>query len=116
METTIKQLEEQSADLKKLVELRDAVIKLSNNREFKRVIHEEFLLHNCARYAQLSADPSLPADNRADALALAQAAGHLKRFLSVQVQLGNNAESQLSQISDAIDEMRSLGEDQEAIN
>ena len=63
-------------------------------------------MQECARYAQVSGDPNVDATGRADALAIAQAAGHLKRYLSVVVQMGNHAENEIVNIEQAIDEAR----------
>lgn len=99
-------LEKQLEDGKKSIEKRDLALKLYNNREFKQLILQDFCVEECARYAQMSADPALAANERADALAIAQAAGHLRRFLSVVVQMGNNAERQAPDIEQAIIEAR----------
>lgn len=99
-------LEKQLEDGKHLVAKRELALKLYNNSDFKKLILEEFCTQECARYAQLSADPSLKENERADALAMAQAAGHLRRFLSVTIQLGNQAERIGPEIEQAIQEAR----------
>ena len=104
--TVINELEQHVEQLQTLVEKRDLAIKLEKNREFKKLILDEFCVNECARYAQASADPSLKADERADALALAQASGHLRRYLSVVVQMGNQAESEINQTKEAIEQAR----------
>lgn len=109
----VQKLERQLEDSKKLVEVRDLVLKLSQNREFKKVIHDLFMVQEAARMVGLSADPSLQPAERADALAMAQAAGHLKRWLSVQVQMGNVAERDLESLPDQI-AMAQAEEDAEA--
>jgi hypothetical protein len=102
----VNQLEDQIADNRELVAKRDIAIKLAGNREFNKLIIEGFLKEDCARYAQLSADPSMSAESRADSLGLAQAAGHLKRYLSVTVQMGNRAEAEILKLEEAIQEAR----------
>lgn len=99
-------LENQLENYKELVERRRTALRLSDNADFKKLILDEFLVKECARYAQLSADPALSPDERADALALAQAAGHLKRFLSVTVQMGAHAENTMADLEDEIAEAR----------
>ena len=81
-------------------------LKLSRNPEFKQLILQEFCINECARYAQSSGDPALNAEQRADALALAQSAGHLRRWLSVIVTMGNNAERAMPELDDAIEQAR----------
>lgn len=102
-------LEKQLQTAKQLAARREMALKLSDNREFKQLILKDFCVEECARYAQSSADPALTAEQRADALALAQAAGHLRRFLSVVVQMGNTAKNEIPQIEVAIEELRQEG-------
>lgn len=102
-------LERQLADAKKHLDRRELALKLYKNPEFKELIIDGFCLNDCARYAQSSADPALTPAQQADALGISQASGHLRRFLSVIVQLGNQAESQIPSIEDAIQEIRSEG-------
>lgn len=99
-------LENQLEGIKELTERRERALRLSNNADFKKLILDEFCIQECARYAQASADPALKENERADALALAQAAGHLRRFLSVTVQMGNQAESQLQELEEALSQAR----------
>ena len=102
MSATVKQLENQLNNAKKLVEKRDLVLKLSKIPEFKQAILEDFCVTECARYAQLSADPSMDEGSQKDALGLAQAAGHLRRYLTVVVQMGDNAENSIPALEDEI--------------
>lgn len=88
------------------VESRAAVLRLTNNPDFKKIINDGFCLKECARYVQASTDPALNSEQRADALAIAQSSGHLKRFLSVVIQMGNQAERLLPELDEAIVEAR----------
>ena len=99
----------QREQAREAIELRDAALKLTKNREFKKVILEHFFVTETARYAQISGDPALSKESREDALNLAQASGHTKRFLSVLVQMGNAAESNLAAIEQAILEVQMEG-------
>lgn len=107
----INALEDQLADSKLLIERRDTIQRLSKNADFRKVILEDFFVTECARYARESGDPALPPEARADALAIAQAAGHLKRFLNVQIQLGNQADASMASIEEALAEERAAGEE-----
>ncbi|MFP3645136.1 hypothetical protein [Paraburkholderia sp. SIMBA_054] len=106
MSTEVQQLEAQLSQAKQVAAEKQMALKLSTNREFRQLILDEFCVKECARYAQLSADPSLPANERADSLALAQAAGHLRRWLSVKIQMGNVAEREIAEVEAAIEEAR----------
>lgn len=91
---------------KQVAAFADAVIRLQENPDFKLVINEGFMLHQAARYAQESGDPALTAVQRQDALNLAQASGHLKRFLSVSVVMGNDADSSILNAQQQLSELR----------
>lgn len=105
-EVSVENLENQLKAESSLIELRDMAIKLSGNREFKKLILEGFCGTECARYAQESGDPMLDERQRADAMAMAQAAGHLKRFLSITVVRGNMAADNVQGLNEALDEAR----------
>lgn len=102
----VSNLEKQLSNAKLLVERRDTALRLANHPDFRKLILEEFCVQECARYVQSSADPALSVENRADALAIAQSSGHLKRYLSVVVQMGNVAENDLLPLEEALDEAR----------
>lgn len=103
-------LEQQLDGAKKLIEFRRLALRLSQNRDFKKLILEEFCEKECARYAQNSSNPALGVDERADCLGIAQAAGHLKRWLSVQVQMGAHAEREIADLETALEEARLEGD------
>ena len=102
----IQALERDIENAKAVVAQRDMALKLSENREFRKLIIEGFLRDEAARYVHISTDPSLSAQDRADALASAQAAGHLKRWLNAIIRMGDAAASGLVEAEQALDEMR----------
>lgn len=107
MNTSIVQgLEQQLEDAKALITRRNMALKLAGNHEFRALILEGFCMRDCARFAQESADPALPPESRADALAMAQAGGHLKRYLSAAFQMGAGAESSLGDLELNLEEAR----------
>ena len=95
-------LEKQLADAKQAMEMRDLALKLSEIPEFKKLILEKFCVTECARYAQLSADPNVTEGVRASSLAIAQSAGHLRRFLSATITMGDVAERSIPDLEDEI--------------
>lgn len=103
---SVEALEKQLEDAAFFIKRRDMALKLSENHEFRKLILEEFCVNECARYARESANPILKPEERADALAMAQAAGHLKRFLSVIVQMGDAAIRERQAIDEALVEAR----------
>ena len=104
----ISQLERQQEGGRKQIEFAAMARRLADNPDFRKLILDEFMVQECARYTYASSDPALPQENRADSLALAQAAGHLKRWLNVQIQMGDAAESQIQALEEAIEEERRL--------
>jgi hypothetical protein len=112
MDSSVNELEHQRKDLKARVELRDAALKLSSNRDFRKLILDEFLEKEAARNIRLSTDPAMDERQQADCIRAAQASGYLKRFLSYIMQSGAQAESDIRDIDEAIAEARAE-EDQE---
>lgn len=102
----VAQLEQQQDQAKTLVERRQMALRLAQNPDFRRLILDEFCLQEAARYVHSSADPALTAEQRQDALNIAQASGHLKRFLSVTVQMGAHAERTLPELEEALAQAR----------
>lgn len=109
--TDLEALQKQRADAEVFIARRDAAYRLANNPDFKKLVLQEFCTDECARHAQLSADPGLNAVQRADSLAIAQSAGHFRRWMQVVGQMGNQAQDQLENIDQAIDELRAEGGD-----
>lgn len=104
--TQVEQLEAQKAQAQELIKKRDRVLRLADVKLFKEIILDEFCEAESARYAHASADPALKPEERADALAMAQAGGHLRRWLSMQVQMASVAERQLPDIEEHLEEAR----------
>lgn len=102
VEQAVEQLRQYQLDQKTLVDAADMSIRLYSNPDFKKLIVDGFMTHECARYVQESCDPMLSAAQRADALAMAQAAGNLKRFLSLCIRIGKTAADNIQQTDDQI--------------
>lgn len=84
--------------LEKQIRIGDLAERIAIQPDFKELILQEFCINECARYAQVSGDPTLTDEQRRDAISFAQAAGHLRRWLSIQVQLGRNAAADLGTV------------------
>lgn len=102
----IEELEQFKLDQKTLATAGEQAKRLFENKDFKALILDGFCLHEAARYAQESGDPMLTADQRQDALNMAQASGHLKRFLSITCVVGNTAADNIIKADIALDEAR----------
>lgn len=88
---------------KELVAVKDAINRLYYNKDFQRVVNDLFFKEECSRYAQASGDARLSKEQREDALAMAQSAGHLKRWLSLQCQMGITAENDIVVIKEQLE-------------
>lgn len=104
--TALNEMEQHKASLQKISELGDMALRLFNNRDFQELIMQEFCVKEAARYVQASCDPALDATARADSLALAQASGHLKRWLSVTTQMANRAKADIFNVDEQLETMR----------
>ncbi|ABK54419.1 gp58 [Escherichia phage N4] len=105
-EKEIEGLEHQLKGIKAARAYAEDVRKLMGNSLFRKVILEQFCTVDCARYVQESCDPLLEDRQRADALAMAQAAGCLKRYLEITLQKAETLVGVQSDIENALDVAR----------
>ncbi|QYW02278.1 hypothetical protein PP740_gp064 [Stenotrophomonas phage Philippe] len=92
--TRIEQMERSLENAKQAALDLQAFERLMANRDFRDIVLNKFMVTECARYAQQSGNVMLTEQQRADALCMAQAAGHLKSFLHVySTQLATKAGS-----------------------
>lgn len=99
-------LEHQREAAKKAIELRDKALRLAENRDFREIILENFCVQDCARFAQESGDPVLTQQQRDDAMAMAQASGHLRRYLRVIIQTAEQFENNMEDLENEIEAAR----------
>ena len=111
-EQTIAAHEQQLAEAKVEVANAKELERLLNTPVFKKVILERFCVTECARYAQMSADPSLTAEQRADALGIAQAAGHLRRWIGVVLRMADTHSASIPNLEDNIEIMRQQSDEE----
>ena len=102
----VAKLERQKEDTKKAIEVRDSILRLVENKDYKFVVDQLFCTEECARYVHTSGNPNLDPASQKDALNIAQAAGHFRRFISAHIQMGNAAENSMSDLEDALVEAR----------
>lgn len=105
MSNDIAKLEEHITKLKEANQYAEEVQKLMKTPLFIKVILEDFCVKSAARYIQESGDPLLPDNQRADALAIAQAGGHLKRWLDITLRM---AETNLGSIQQCEDQIQQI--------
>jgi hypothetical protein len=112
-EKEIAGLEHQLKGVKAAIANAEDIRKLMANALFRKVILEQFCTQDCSRYVQESGDPLLNEVQRADALAMAQAAGHLKRYLEITLQRAESLPGVKIDIENELDAARSEPEDEE---
>lgn len=103
--TEIEEYQYRIQELKKQVEVRDNIIKLRENRLFKKVILEYFCTEQAAQFVHNSVNMAISKEQREDSLALAQASGHLLSFLAVQERLGSIAEDNIRKMEKELSEL-----------
>lgn len=106
----IEKAQNQIEGLKNQIEMAEVCDRLMQNPDFKKLILRYFCVEECARYVQVSGDGNQNDRVRADAMAIAQAAGHLKRFLDVTVKLGEMAKESIKDTEEYITELRQQAE------
>lgn len=102
MNSEIAQLQEMKKQRQAVVEMRDRLIRLYNNPDFKAVFLHEYMVVEVARFMETAGNPNVPAPQRADALQQAYAPGCLKRWLDARLMMGDTAEEQMGEIDEEI--------------
>jgi len=101
----IKQLEDSIDESRKLVELKNAALKLSSNREFKKIILDGYFKDEAVRLAEVSAIANPNVDRNEVFLAI-QAISLLKQYLQSIVRVGEMAEEDIYTNGEALDDAR----------
>jgi hypothetical protein len=101
----IQEIELSMDHAKELVERKNAVLKLSNNREFKKIVLDGYFKDEAARLAGLSADVTVKA-NRDDIFLAIQGISTLRQYFQMIVRMGEVAESELAEYQETLDEAR----------
>lgn len=100
--TEVEQMRADQEELKKVVDIADATDRLLQNEDFKKVFLEYFMVEQCARNAQMSCDLNLKELERQACLELAQAAGHVQRFINMVLRRGDSAQQTIRDIDEEI--------------
>lgn len=102
----LKQLEEQLANAREIVQMRDRMERLCSNPDFKELILKDFCVENCARAIKVSADFTVPKEQREDSIRLAQSAGYLEIYIQKLCQFGQQAEADIPNLIEQIEMVR----------
>ena len=104
----IQELELSIEDANKHVAMRDAALKLTSNRDFKKLVLEGYFKETAAQLVSLTADPALK-DKRNEISEKILAISNFRLFLQETITLGNQAESAIREAQEALDEIREEG-------
>jgi hypothetical protein len=105
----LQELEQSLESAKKNLALHDALVKLQGNKDFKKLITEAYLVSAAADFARQAGDPTHTDRQKADAMAMALAPGHLKRFFAVVFAQGEQAIEDIPQLEAAIEHVQAGG-------
>lgn len=111
----VAQLEKQLEDAKELSRRREMALRLAENRDFRELILDEYLVREAARCIQAAGDDKLTPQVRLDMVDMGKATGYLKRFLHAITTMGGTAENDIVPLEEAIADAR-LEEDRNAID
>lgn len=106
----VQALEHQLRSNQQLQEFAEKVRQLIQTPLYREVIIDHFSTRECARYVQESKDPSLTPAQQEDALNIAQASGHLKRWIAVTLQMADIAARDIPEIQEQLEYARQQGE------
>lgn len=102
------QLQGLKAQKQELSDLR----KLVNSPLFRKVILDRFCTEECARYVRMSVDMALSPESRADALAKAQAAGHLLTWITVEERMSAGVDDNIANVEAALEHLRTAPDEE----
>lgn len=98
--SNVDRIKHEKASLKEQIQLKNSVERLMKNRDYIKVIEKAFMETDCARYARISGLNSRTEEERQDALAKSQAAGHLAEYLHTKIMMGTVAEGSLNSLNE----------------
>jgi len=84
------------ADARESVKLRDMVLKLTNNREFKKIITEGYFKEEAVRLVMAKANFALDEKTQEDISKRINSIGYLTQYLNATIRHGNSMEVELA--------------------
>lgn len=102
VEDQIQKLRGEVAAHKQQVELRDAILRLNDNADFRLVFEKKFMEEEALRACRMSSDPMIDRKMQKDMMSIAASTGHVRRFLSANIQMGNRSEGDIVQLEEEI--------------
>ena len=92
-----------------LIKKGERALKLAENKDFKELVLDGYLVQEAARLAHLSADLTLDVNQRADVILMVQAVGFFKAFMQRLVREGNIAARDLAAHRETLSELHNEG-------
>lgn len=106
MDTEIEQIEMSIQQAKEAKDMMEAVMRLSDNKDFKKVIHDDYFEKYAARLVLLKSDPSMQDERQQrDVDNSIIAVGYFRQYLSSLIQLGRQAEREILDAEQAKEEI-----------
>lgn len=104
-QTEMEQVELTIEDAQKLIDRRDSLLKLQNNRDFKKIINEGFLKEEAVRLVHALADPNL-AQFREQIQGSIEGIGVLLQYFHTITAMGNAAENEMREHQELLNELQ----------
>lgn len=84
-------------EAKKVVALKESVLKLTKNRDFISIVEDGYFQDEASRLVLLKADPQMQTKEKQKALNKSiDAIGYFRQYLGAQIQMGSMAEKALA--------------------
>jgi predicted adenine nucleotide alpha hydrolase (AANH) superfamily ATPase len=113
MNDSIETVEVSIQQAKETVDKMTSLLKLSKNKDFKKIVEEGYFEKEASRLVLLKADPSLQSDEDQKQIDNSIIAiGYFRQYLGTVIQLGRMAEKSLKEDESVLQELRNeeLGE------
>lgn len=107
----IEMLELSIEEAKKMVKAAESAKKLAKNSDFKKIIMEGYFVEEAARLALLYSDPNIPDNVREFIVRDINGVGALKRYLQTKIRMGEQAEREIEEAYDTMNDIRDEEDD-----
>lgn len=99
---------------KEAIAMRDALLRLTKNRDFKKLITEFYFEKEPVRLVMLKADPAADSEKeQANILAEIDAISRFRHFLRMVMTAGNTSERAMGDYEDTLSELNELDQNED---
>lgn len=109
----IEQIEISMEQTKELIRRKEMAMKLSSNREFKKLILEGYFQDEAARLVSISASPNMT-EHRDEIFESITAISHFRQYMQNIVRMGETAEYELAEQRETLTELENMDDGDEA--